>query len=318
MPTKQEEATLSEIELKVIADAEEHREGNEAAALVLAAQAAVAAPTKTQSMILVQARPARTRPKYLKIGIIGDPGVGKTFLAGTIEDAVQVKRALMIDVEGGSMTIAGRDIDVIRVTSWSDLQSIYKELYAMCFSDSWDGPMYDAVIIDTLTELQKMSMMQIMAEVVADKSDRDPYVPAQREWGKSQEQIRRLVRAFRDLPLHVIFTFHGKDDQDPTTGEVKVRPSLPGKLAAEVAGFLDVLGYLAVRSLPKAGDNPNKEMVDTRVILFQPTGKYTAKDRSGKLGNVMVNPTMPIILDKILGSPDDSPVADDATSESDS
>jgi hypothetical protein len=114
-----------------------------------------------------------------------------------------------------------------------------------------------------------------------------------REWGKNIEQIRKLVRAFRDLPMNCIMTALAQYDKDQKTGIVKGKPSLSGKLANEVAGFLDIVVYMYTK------------VVDSeirRLVLSTPTDTQVAKDRSDRLPMVIENPDMQTLYNLITGA----------------
>jgi hypothetical protein len=83
-----------------------------------------------------------------------------------------------------------------------------------------------------------------------------------------------------------------KDERD---GSITVKPSLPGKLADEVCGMLDIVGYLGLLE-----ETVNGQRVASRQMLVQPMSKYIAKDRSDKLGQTIKNPTVGLVLDKVL------------------
>jgi hypothetical protein len=113
-----------------------------------------------------------------------------------------------------------------------------------------------------------------------------------REWGKNIEQTRRLVRAFRDLPMNSIITALSKSDKDPKTGVTSMKPYLSGKLADEVAGFLDLVFYYYVKNVKE-----DDAVVQKRLLLTSATGNVTAKDRSGQFPMLLEQPTMREIYD---------------------
>ena len=221
--------------------------------------------------------------QWVNLMVYGDPGIGKTYFAGQTCVYEDTSPAVFVDVEGGTMSIRHLDPEhVIRVTDFKQLQQVYDVLF------SGKHP-YKTVVIDNLTEVQKLSMRTIMNQIVKEHPDRDVEVPSLREWGKSTEQVRRFVRAFRDLPMHVIFTAHSQEVKDETTGAVSIKPSLPGKLADEIAGFIDIVCYMNVDK------NGNRAMATRRV------GRAVAKDRSGNLPDIVEEPTVESVWPIIMG-----------------
>jgi phage nucleotide-binding protein len=228
---------------------------------------------------------------YINLLVYGDPGVGKTELGGTAQDHPSTSPVLILDIEGGTATLRKRpDVMVVRIKSVTDLVLIHGELDKAIASGDPQAPR--TVVVDSLTELQKLDMNDIMRTVVKrakEKGDeRDPDVPSQREWGKSSNHIRNIVRAYRDLPCNVIFTALAKREQDDNTGTVVTVPSLPGKLASETPAFLDIVGYLYTEI---------KDSKIQRRMLCQPSRTKLAKDRLGVFGDLLENPTIPMLWD---------------------
>jgi phage nucleotide-binding protein len=233
--------------------------------------------------------PVAAAVEYIKLLVYGNAGVGKTVLAGSASEIEEMSPVLFLDIEGGTLSISKRfpDVDVVRLSSWKNMQEVYNALY------EGEGG-YKTVVLDSLTEIQKFSMDQIMAELIKDNPDRDRDIPSMREWGKNIEQIRRLVRGFRDLDYNVIFTALAVHDKDDRTGLWRTRPSLSGKLSGEVAGFIDIVGYMYTKVL--------KDQGLTRLLMTEGTDTQIAKDRTGDLEPVIQGPTMKHIHDAITAS----------------
>ena len=223
---------------------------------------------------------------YINMLVYGNPGAGKTVFSGSADAVPELRPVLFIDVEGGTLSLRDRypDVDVVRVESWNDMQSVYDELYVMEHG-------YRTVVLDSLTEIQKFSMFNIMQQVLRENPDRDPEVPSIREWGKNIEQIRRLVRAFRDLPMNTVLTALAVSDKDSDSGRIITRPSLSGKLAMEVSGFVDIVGYQYTKVV---------EGEVLRLMMTQGTDRQIAKDRSDTLPAIIENPDMQVLYTHIF------------------
>lgn len=230
--------------------------------------------------------------EYLKSLIYGEPGAGKTHLFGTVEDDPEnFLPALLIDIDGGSATIRHRTgIDVKKARSIGDIQDIYKEIAA-------EPDYYKAIGLDNISELQKIDMHEVMVEAknTANNPDNvDIYVPSQREWGKSGERMRIIVRRYRDLPAHIFMFAHLEEREDKATKLNRIWPSLPGKLRHELSGFFDVVGMLSTYE---------NENTIYRQIQFAKTRRVAAKDRFSVLPQVMMeNPTIPQMWEYIASA----------------
>lgn len=224
---------------------------------------------------------------YINILVYGPPGVGKTVLAGSASVVSDMSPVIFIDIEGGTLSLAETypNVEVVRVESWKSMQQVYNDLFKGKHE-------YRTVVLDSLTEIQKFSMDVIMRDVVRDNPDRDIDVPSKREWGKNIEQIRRLVRGFRDLPMNTVFTALSKTEKNDDSGIVLTNPSLSGKLTFEVAGFVDIVAYYYIKHVGQE---------QKRLLLTRKTATETAKDRSGKLPAVVQEPTMQEIYKLIRG-----------------
>jgi len=153
--------------------------------------------------------------------------------------------------------------------------------------------MIRTVITDSLTEAQKYCMYQLLGiDPLTQKLDAEPDQAQFAEWGRSREMIQFLVRRLRDLPINSIFICGQDTDQD-TSKRWFYTPLLPGKLAGDVRGLVDVVGYYG--TIPLEGGKVTRR-------LFLVGGDYSnahiaAKNRFGdNLKAAYVdNPTMETI-----------------------
>lgn len=223
---------------------------------------------------------------YLKHLFHADSGVGKTHLLGTAGQDENTGPVLVLDCEGGTDTLRGwPGVDVKPIRTMFDLQKAHEELFK--YNQGW----YKTVGIDSLSEIQDLDMRKIMKEAQLSSKNPENFnidVPSPREWGIGRNHIRIVVRGFRDLPMNVIVTTltntivkEGKAD--------RYVPALPGKLGYEMPGFMGVVGWYHFTD----GGNKN------RVMQFKGTNRVMAKTRFKELGDILEDPTIPMIWNMI-------------------
>lgn len=206
------------------------------------------------------------KPVALNVLVYGDSGVGKTTLMSTAPGPI-----LLLDMEGGVLPLRGREIDIVKVETPKDLKEAFKVLKE-------DGK-YKSVVLDSITEMHKIVLEHVIkTNPTVSRAYGDQ--PSLSDYGRVAELMRRNLRAFRDLPIHTLFTALAQDVKDETDGTITRLPNLPGKLAYEIAGYMDIVGLMIVQE-----DKENGEI--KRGVLTQPRGRMIAKDRSGKLGNIV-------------------------------
>ena len=258
-------------------------------------------------------KPESFAAAFLNMIIYGLLGAGKTELLGTATECKQTSPMLLVDVEGGSLTLAGKDIDIIRPTSFRDLQKIY--LYLRDHNDrSLPGCRggYKSVGIDSVTEIQKkLSMGQIMGKFddagYKDLTQANP--PDRRDWLLSSAQMTDLIYAFRDLAktptgkfrYHVFMTAKEKVDDDRKV----ICPQLPGILGVECGSFVDCLCRLSIRTREVTKGEEVVEVEDRYLAATEyddeSSGiKCLGKNRGGKLGKGVWRPTIGKIIDRYM------------------
>ena len=181
-----------------------------------------------------------TSQRFLTALIYGPPGQGKTTLLGSAIDDERTNPMLLLDFEGGTDSLVGRDIDVVHVRDWTD----FNESFAILEDRKCK---YRSVAIDSLTETQQFCLFSILEKEKANR--RDPDALQQQDYGKMFIQMKRLMREFRDLPMHVFVTATVKQDIDPREGMVK-RPNFSGAFAEEIMALMSVVAYLAITQTP--------------------------------------------------------------------
>jgi len=258
---------------------------------------------------------AVAKVRWIKGMVYGDYGVGKTFFTATAAEVPDMNDVLMVSAESGDMTVDDvPNLDIIVINQYKQIARIYEflrlhvqlrnrgdienliKLETRFRKLGPDAPpilvpkQYKTVIIDSLTEIQKYVMYQLLGITVgAQALDLEPDSPQFAEWGKSAEMIRLLVRTFRDLDMNVLFVAAMTKEQDERKRWCH-QPALPGKLANEVQGFLDFVGFYVAGAASEGGEMQRR-------LFLTPGQTYQAKNRFKRWnGTFLDNPTMADIL----------------------
>lgn len=216
--------------------------------------------------------------------VYGEGGTGKTTFVATAADVPELCPVLHLNVENGADSISSRkNIDVVDIDTIRELQQVYSDLQAR------QGAGYRTVIVDNLTESQAQGMDDILNTKVAkaDFVDFDGATFANGAWNRSSEQMRKLVRYFRDLPVYTIFVAWERDYAE-NGGPSDIGPHFTKSFGKEAPGLVNDVYRLSVQG-------------GIRVLQTQRTDRLSAKDRSGLLPPIIKNPTMTVLHDYWTG-----------------
>tara|TARA_R110002051_G_scaffold236987_1_gene298021 strand:+ start:243 stop:944 length:702 start_codon:yes stop_codon:yes gene_type:complete len=191
----------------------------------------------------------------IKKVVYGYPGSGKTVLCTTTGAPT-----LMLSAEAGLLSIRdAKNVSVFEVTSLDQVKEAFKHLR--------DNPNeFEWVCLDSISEIAE----RILAEEM--KATKDP----RKAYGEMANKTIALIKAFRDLPMNVVFTAKLDRDKDDATGAMLYTAGAPGRqVATQLPYYVDIVCALRVI--------PNQEGVLERWLQTQQDGQWIAKDRSGKL-----------------------------------
>lgn len=227
--------------------------------------------------------------KTLNALIFAPHGHGKTHFLATANDDERSGPILILNFEGGEQTLVGSDVDIFDVLSWDD----YDEAYEILTDPDCK---YKSVGLDSISETQIFGQLAILDK---DAKRVDPDLMAQQDWGIILVQMRRLVRHFRDLPMHVFFTALAGEIMLPRVGTVRA-PLLQGAFQKELPGIVDVVAYLANEDK----DDPDEdEDPINRLLLLHSYPKFQVKARTPwgiRVPSEIEDPSVSDLLD-VLG-----------------
>lgn len=152
---------------------------------------------------------------------------------------------------------------------------------------------FDAVVVDSLTEIQKFCLYQLIGLSQDSKLEEEPEYMQMRQWGTALEMILLMVRNFRALPgMCKLFIIQQIEDQDERK-QLFYRPALQGQARLSILGFYDFVGYLAMQV---------KEDGIHRRLFLTPVGNFKAKHRFEKFtGYYLDDPSMETLFEARAG-----------------
>lgn len=250
---------------------------------------------------------------YLRALIHGRQGAGKTTFASTIAGA---GKTLFVDFVGekGIRSFQNapyaKNIDVVRPTSITMLDDLFWEL---------DGGNHDynAVVLDSLTAIQKMTMRYLLKhDETAVREIKQGTAPADiRTWGQALEIMQDtatfwfgLADGDREKPMHVIMTAQTKITEDETTGATTHTPDVQKGALSITLAAPDYVMFADVEDNPDAiVDDEDVEAVK-HIVRFGAHPEYRTKARlpqnlRGRIPSVLGRKTSPdlVALARTLG-----------------
>lgn len=244
-------------------------------------------------------QPSIVTARGLKINVLlyGLQGVGKTTLAATAQDHPDMADVLVLNLEGGLLSVAGRgDIQSVEIHSMADLEEVYQALATK--REGFDT--FQTVVVDSGSEMQNLAIREAVLKSMErqrkkgqhrDRTEDDVWME---DYGFATRQLGRIFRKFRDLDVHTIITALPREIKVPDTETVReIRPWFTETMARDVMGMQDFVWYYYL-------DNEGN-----RVILPQTKGVYRAKTRGQKFaaaleGDAVINPTLPELYDLLI------------------
>ena len=254
-----------------------------------------AAPT---SSILDKIQPVTELKTNTVMMVYGRSGTGKTHFGSTFP-----KPILFIDTnERGTETIAlEEDIDVVRVTEWTEID----ELYWALLNKETDVA-YKSIVIDQVSNLQDIGMAEVLRK---GRKGRDETF-TQRNWGQLSGMLKQFISDFRDLSDHynLLLIAHERINEAGDDEEESIEPSIGARVMPSVSSFLDgavdAIGSTFIKERWETEDKEEVRHVDY-CMRIGPHAYYSTKIRrpvsAGPIPELLVNPTYQKVKDLTTG-----------------
>jgi len=220
----------------------------------------------------------------VKLGQYGDVGTAKT---SNLASLANLGKVVYIDSEAGLEPVPLRDlgINTDNIIPFNDIR--YDALDELCFDlraqlDQDPGSIV-GVLFDSMTEIVAKLVEQTndaeigrqirkMERRGEDTSSLSKFRIDLSSWGVVTEQVRRLIRHYRDLPCHMGWAALERRDVDQSDGTVQYGPRVNPGLQGDLVGYVGIVAHTWVDGV----DEDDRELY---VAHTRRTPKYTAKDR---------------------------------------
>lgn len=209
--------------------------------------------------------------RFIKALICGEPGSGKTLISSTFPNPYYAS------AEGGLMSVADLHLPYLEVQSSEELFELksYLELPPDA-RESMIGCKVETVVLDTIDEIQGM----LINERLTAKNQTSLTL---QDFGWLSEQMQTLIRGFRNLNMHVVFTCHLKEVRDDSVGAVTYKPGMQGQISDKMPGFVDLSLLLTSHLSSEIVGTELKPVLKRQLQTFPDQQHPWIKDRSGKL-----------------------------------
>lgn len=217
---------------------------------------------------------------HLKLMIFGDPGSTKSSIGASASDN------LIVDAEDGVMAAKQSPwgiADNVQTYPWQGFDDFRNLVWTLAQNPpelNW----IKRITIDTLSEVHKQGLQEIMMREKARRPSINEFVPETEHHTENNERIIRLVRALRNLDRDLIIITHART-VEPKGKAAKTYADFSESLSNKIMAMMDVVGHMSWKIID------NQAVPVMRLIS---DGQVHAKNRIG-LPEEIINPNFDMI-----------------------
>lgn len=246
---------------------------------------------------------------FLRILLEGRAGSTKTRTAYSATLDERLQPVLAIDAGGQPRSIADYrpEPTILSVESVADLTTIYNWLRKRqpasdpLVKELGLTPPYKTLVIDGFTEIQRL----VIAGITGDPMKGAPDVSKERAmYNTILAQTMGIAQAYYALPMHVIGTVLEGERQEGEGGPTFYRPLMVGQSREQLASYAEIVGRMMhvdrVTGPLKKALEEELTANTVSIAVFKSNPRHDAKDQTGRLDDVVVDPTIGKLLDLVL------------------
>ena len=238
----------------------------------------------------------------------GKNGTGKTTLFGSFPG-----RKLLINIrdDGDDSVSDIKNLEVVDITCWQDFEDVYWYLYQ-------NPSKFDCVAIDTITQLQQLTIEELMAgkkvhKKFASKTLGDYGTMTKSDWGDVSSLLKTWITNYRNLNCQLVIiaqerTFNVDEDSVENELAPEVGPALSPSTKIHACSAASVIGHMSIRrriiKTRIKGRKREERQIEEFYLRLGPSDTYITKLRkplSIITTGFLTNPTYEDILETIQG-----------------
>ena len=251
-------------------------------------------------------RKAGDRSNWMvKMLVYGASDTGKTYTTSRLSEQHKV---LILDIEGGALSAPPNLIycdfednkevfDPTNAEKYPSLMmkiSTYGEAEQTLAYLRRNPDRFDIVVLDSITELQRRCADFVKTKGTTVIADLDTL--SLQGWGSLSEKFRTMIRGYRDLKSHVVFTALEQCLTDEESGLIRWMPLVEGrKTPFELVGWMEIVAHSTKRERKVTAEGSGKvtaegsgsKLVTERLFRFHSNGREEAKVRGNLLEDEM-------------------------------
>lgn len=221
---------------------------------------------------------------YLKAAVYGPPGTGKTDIGVSAP-----KPLILLSERQGLATVRSASVrrgvplpPTLFMETLEDYRDVVRALHgprtqpfritakrgsetATVYEGSWP----ETVVIDSLTDACELVEAEVRREAPPEKAKDGLERWTERHWAALRDRSEKLIRAFRDVPTHVVFLAL-QDDRVVGEGDEAsrvVQPALPMRaLPSFLASCVNVVGITSRRIEDRGEDGQRQVVYEVRTV----------------------------------------------------